>query len=153
MPKRVVRLIGRDIGFAAPVAFSREQVPGALGPGQLAAAAELPEVQVRLGHPAPPLGAPVRKGGRSAEIGHAAGASQFIDIDGDPLHDRGHTGQVGHHQRPVRVIAVGAQVDCRRILAGVQVGQPVCALADPADLIDQAVADQVAAESLRPRQV
>jgi len=48
-----VRLIGRDVGFAAPVAFSGEQVPGALGLGQLATAAELPEVQVRLGDPAP----------------------------------------------------------------------------------------------------
>jgi hypothetical protein len=37
-------------GFAAPVAFTGEQVPGALGPGQLAAAAELPDVQVRLGY-------------------------------------------------------------------------------------------------------
>jgi hypothetical protein len=45
--ERVVRLIGRDIGFAAPVTFSGEQDPGALGLGQLAAAAELPEVQVR----------------------------------------------------------------------------------------------------------
>ena len=42
------------------------------------------------------------------------------------------------------MIAVGAQVDRRVILAGVQLGQPVCALADPADLVDQAVADQVA---------
>ena len=41
--ERVVRLIGRDIGFATPVAFTGEQVPGALGLGQLAAAAELPE--------------------------------------------------------------------------------------------------------------
>jgi hypothetical protein len=51
-------------------------------------------------------------------------------------------GQVGHQVRPAGMIAFGAQVD-RRGLAGVQVGQPVGALADPADLIDQAVADQV----------
>ena len=33
VPERVVRLIGGIIGFAAPVAFSGEQVPGALGLG------------------------------------------------------------------------------------------------------------------------
>ncbi len=53
-------------------------------------------------------------------------------------------GQAGHHQRPVGVIAVRAQVDRRGMLAGVQVGQPICAQADPADLIGWAVADQVA---------
>jgi len=31
--ERVVRLMGRDIGFAAPIAFIGEQVPGALGLG------------------------------------------------------------------------------------------------------------------------
>ena len=102
----LTRLIGRDIGFAAPVAFSGEQVPGALGLGQLAAAAELPEVQVRLGDPAPPFGPPVREGSR-VKVGHAAGAGQLIDIGGDPLQYRGHPGQVGRHQRPARVIAVG----------------------------------------------
>jgi len=38
----------------------------------------------------------------------------------------------------------GGSRNRRWVLAGVQVGQPVCALADPAHLIDQAVADQVA---------
>jgi hypothetical protein len=85
-------LIGRDIGFASSVTFSGEQVPGALGLGQLAAAAELPEVQVRLGDPVPPLGSPVREGGRRAEVGHAAGAGQLIDVGGYPLHDRRHRG-------------------------------------------------------------
>jgi len=41
--------MGRDIGFAAPMAFIGDQVPGTLGLGQPVAAAELPEVQVRLG--------------------------------------------------------------------------------------------------------
>jgi hypothetical protein len=72
LPERVVRLIRRDVGFATPVAFTGEQVPGAPGLGQVAAAAELPEVQVRLGYPAPPFGPPVRPGGRPAEVGHAA---------------------------------------------------------------------------------
>ena len=52
VPVRVVRLIGRDTGFATPVAFTSGQVPGALGLGQLAAAAELPEVPVRPSYPA-----------------------------------------------------------------------------------------------------
>ena len=68
MTERVVRLIGRDIGFAAPVAFSGEQVPGALGLGQLAAAAELPEVQVRLGYPAPPFGPPAGEGSSDCPV-------------------------------------------------------------------------------------
>jgi hypothetical protein len=82
-----VRLIGRDVGFAAPVAFRGEQVPGALGLGQLAAAAELPEVQVRLGDPAPPSGPPVREGRRRVKVGHPAGAGQLVDVGGDPLQD------------------------------------------------------------------
>ena len=76
--------------------------------------------------------------------GATASSGQLIDIGGDLLQDHGHPGQVGHHQRPGGVIAVGTQVDRRRELAGMQVGQPVCALADPAQLIDQAVTDQVA---------
>jgi hypothetical protein len=59
--------------------------------GQLAAAAELPEAQVRLGYTAPPFGPPVREGGRRAEVGHAASAGQLIEIGGDPLQDRGHS--------------------------------------------------------------
>ena len=106
--------------------------------------AEFPEVQVRLGYPAPPFGPPVREGSCRAEVGHAAGAGQLIDIGGNPLQDRGHPGQVGHHVRPVGMIAFGAQVDRRGILAGVQAVQPVGALADPVHLVDQAVADQVA---------
>jgi hypothetical protein len=94
--------------------------------------------------PAPPFGPPVRAGGRRAEVGHAAGAGQLIDIGGNPLHDRGHAGQVGHHVRPVGMIAFGAQVDHWGELLGVQVGQPAGALAEPAHLIEQAVADQVA---------
>lgn len=144
MPERVVRLIGRDVGFAVSVAFSGGQVPGALGLGQPIAAPAFPEVQVRLGYPAPPFGPPVREGSRRAEVGHAAGAGQFIDVGSDPLQDCGHPGQVGHHQRPAGVIAVGTQVDRRGILAGVQVGQLAGALADPVRLIDQAVANQVA---------
>jgi hypothetical protein len=42
------------------------------------------------------------------------------------------------------VIAVGAQVDRLGILADVQAGQPAGALPEPAHLIEQAVADQVA---------
>jgi hypothetical protein len=42
------------------------------------------------------------------------------------------------------VIAVWAQVDRRRVFADVQVDQPAGALAEPADLVDQTVADQVA---------
>ena len=45
-------------------------------------AAELPEVQVRVGYPASPFGPPVREGSRRAEVGHAAGAGQLIDIGG-----------------------------------------------------------------------
>ncbi len=41
------------------------------------------------------------------------------------------------------MITFGAQVDRRGELLGVQVGQPVGALAEPADLVEQAVADQV----------
>ena len=103
--------MGGHIGFAAPAAFSGEQVPGALGPGQLAAAAELPEVQVRLGDPAAPSGPPAGEGSRRAEVGHAAGAGQLTGVGGDPLQDRGHPGQAGHHVRPVGMIAVGTQVD------------------------------------------
>ena len=42
------------------------------------------------------------------------------------------------------MIAYGTQVDRRGIPAGVQMGQPAGALADPVHLIEQAVADQVA---------
>jgi hypothetical protein len=102
-----------------------------------------PKVQVRLGCPAPPFGPPVREGSRRAEVGHAAGAGQLIDVGGDTLQDRGHPEQVDHHVRPVGMIAVGTQVDRRGELAGVQVGQPAGALAEPAHLVGQAVADQV----------
>jgi hypothetical protein len=81
-----------------------------------------PEVQVGPGYPAPPFGPPVRQGARRAEVGGAAGAGQFGDVGGDPLQDRGHPWQAGHHQRLIGVIAVGAQVDrrgywlvCRRV--------------------------------------
>jgi hypothetical protein len=40
------------------------------------------------GNPAPPSGPPVGDGSRRAEVGHAAGAGQLIDIGGDPLQDR-----------------------------------------------------------------
>ena len=93
VPERVVRLIGRDAGFTGPAAFRGEQVPGVLGLGQPVAAAELPEVQVRLGYPALPFGSPVRAGSRRAEVGYAAGAGQLIDVVGDPLQDRGHPGR------------------------------------------------------------
>lgn len=66
----------------------------------------------------PPSGPPVRAGSRRAEVGHAAGAGQLIDLGGDPLHDRGHPGQIGHHVRPAGVIAAGAQAEHRR--------EPVC---------------------------
>ena len=146
--ERVVRLIGGDAGFAAPVAFSGEQVPGALGLGQLAAAAELPEVQVRFCCPAPSSGAPVTQHRRGVQVGHAAGAGQLIYIGSNPVQDRRHPGQVGHHVRPLGAVALWAQVDRRREPLGVQVGQPPGALAQPADLIEQAVADQVAAVQL-----
>jgi hypothetical protein len=74
---------------------------------------ELPDVQVRLGYPAPPFGPPVRAGRRRAEVGHAAGAGQLIDIGGNPLQDRGHPGQVGHLVHPAGMIVFGAQVDHR----------------------------------------
>ena len=135
---------GTGYRFRHAGSVHRRTGPRSARTGQLAAAAELPEVQVRFGYPAPPFGPPVREGSRRAEVGHAAGAGQLIDIGGNPLQDRGHPGQVGHHVRPVRMIAVGAQVDHRGELAGMQVGQPAGALAEPAHLIEQAVTDQVA---------
>jgi hypothetical protein len=53
------------------------------------------------GYPAPPFGPPVGAGGRRAEVRHAAGAGQLIDVGGDPMQDRGYPGQVGHQVRPV----------------------------------------------------
>ncbi len=50
--------------------------------------------------------------------------------------------------RPLGAVALRAQVDRRREPLGVQVGQPPGALAQPADLIEQAVAGQVAAVQL-----
>jgi hypothetical protein len=116
--------------------------------GQLDAAAELLEAQVRLGYPAPPFGPPVREGSRRAEVGHAADAGQLTGIGGDPLHDRGRPGWVGHRVRPAGMIAFGAQVDHLGELPGMQAGQPAGALAQSARLIEQAVADQVAPAQL-----
>ena len=77
---------------------------------QLLAAAELPEAQVRLGRPAPPLSLAAGQDSGRPEAGDAAGAGQLIDIGGNPLQDRRNPGQVGHDVRPVGVIALGAQV-------------------------------------------
>ena len=101
------------------------RTPGSPGP------VLLPGAVVRhAGHPAPP-----RRPGR-----HAAGAGQLIYVGSN----RRHPGQVGHHVRPLGVVAHRAQIDRRREPLGVQVGQPPGAPAQPADLIEQAVADQVA---------
>jgi hypothetical protein len=70
--ERVVPLVGGDAGFAALVASSGEQVPGALRLGQLAAAAELPEVQVRSCCPAPSFGAPVTQHRHGVQVGHSS---------------------------------------------------------------------------------
>jgi hypothetical protein len=60
-PERVVCLIGRDVDFATPVAFSGEQVTGALGTGApLLRQQNFREVQVRPGYAAPRFGPPVR---------------------------------------------------------------------------------------------
>ena len=143
-PEWVVRLIRRDVGFAAPIAFNGEQVPRSARTGAACCGGRTPGSpdRVRLtGGAVRPAG----QGGRSLCRGRPRGGrGQLVDVGGDPLQDRGHPGQVDHHQRLAGVIAVGPQVDRRGVLAGVQVGQPVCALADPAHLIDQAVADQVA---------
>jgi hypothetical protein len=103
------------------------------------------KVQVRFCCPAPSFGAPVTQHRRAVQAGHAAGAGQLIYIGSNPVQDRRHPGKVGHHVRPLGAIAIWAQVDRRREPLGVQVGQPPGALAQPAGLIEQAVADQVAA--------
>jgi hypothetical protein len=54
-----------------------EQAPGALGPEQPVAAAELPEVQVWLGDPAPPFGPPVGEG-QLPRRGRPAGALRGV---------------------------------------------------------------------------
>lgn len=77
----------------------------------------------------PPSGPPVRAGSRGAEAGRAAGAGRLIETGGDPLHDRGHPGQIGHRVRPAGVIAVGAQADHRREVPGVRAVQLAGALA------------------------
>lgn len=93
----------RGISLAAPVALPGEQVPKALGPGQLGTAAELPEVQVGLGYAAPPFGPPVRQG---------ASSSTSAAIRCKIAATRGRSATTsGHHQRLIGVIAVGAQGD------------------------------------------
>jgi len=49
VPERAGRLPGRGVGFAAPVAFSGEKVPGMFGPGQPVISAELPSYCLRGG--------------------------------------------------------------------------------------------------------
>ncbi len=84
----------RECRFRRAGSVQRRTGPRGARTGAACAAAELPEVQVRLGYPAPSFGPPVREGGRRADVGHAAGAGQLIDVGGDPLQDRSHPGEV-----------------------------------------------------------
>ena len=77
-----------DVAYAISTIFAFNivgvQAPRSARTGAGCSAAELPEVRVRVGYPAPPFGPPVREGGRRAEVGHAARAGQ-----------RGETGEKG----------------------------------------------------------
>src|SRR5215472_8906776 len=96
MPRR------RGCAFAAPVAFSSQQVPGALGPGQPAAAAELPEVQVRLGGPAPSTSARTL----TARLGYDRARVLLEQYAGLDLHQLRHTAAIhlGEAQVPLQLV-------------------------------------------------
>ena len=88
--ERVVGLTGQDVGFAAPVAFIGEQVPGALGLNSLLRRQESQKsIQVRLGCPG--LVSKVAFTKWTADGEHEAPSWRGLRLDKDsgPMHCEG----------------------------------------------------------------
>lgn len=79
----------------------------------------------------------------------AAGAGQLLDVVGDAVEQRGHSGQVDGNVRAVWPILTRPQIHRWRIPAGGQLTEPLAGLPQPGCLVIEAVTDQVAAASLR----
>ena len=127
--ERVLGVVGMGVAFPAAVPLGLVGVPGSFrGCRDLLSAAELPEIQVWLGHAPAAFGAPAGPHRGGGQVVDPAGVGELVDVGGDAVQDRRHPRQVDHHQCPLGVIAARAQVHRRRELPGVQEGQPAGAL-------------------------
>ena len=78
------------------------------------------------------------------EILDSAGAGELIDIGGDPQQHFCDVTDVDDDVAALGVVCFGAQVDDRRVLAELKLGQPGRAVAQPLDLITESLGDQLA---------
>src|SRR5712664_3222354 len=84
--ERVLGVAGTGVAFPAAVPLGLPGVPGSFrGCRDLLTAAELPEVQVRLGHAPAAFGAPAGQYRGGGEVVDPAGAGQLVDVGGDAV--------------------------------------------------------------------
>ena len=102
------------------------------------------EGEGRLGHTPTAFGAHIAINLGALELIDAASAGELIDIGGDPQQHSPDATDVNDDVATLGVICFGAQVDHRRVLADLKLGQPGCAAAQPLDLIAQPLGDQLA---------
>ena len=106
------------------------------------------EGERRLGETPAAFGAHVAVDLGVLELLDAAGAGELLDIGGDPQQHSPGAAEVDDDVAAVGVVCFRAQVDHRRVLAEVKLGQPACAVAQPLDLITEPLGDQLAAGQL-----
>ena len=82
------------------------------------------------------------------ELVDAARVGELIDIGGDPKQHSPDAAQVDDDVAALGMVCFRAQVDHRRVLAELKLGQPGCAVAQPLDLVAESLGDQLAAGQL-----
>jgi hypothetical protein len=114
------------------------------GTGVADAAAMRREGKRRLGETPTAFGAHIAINLGALELIDAASAGELIDIGRDPQQHSPDATDVNDDVAALGMICFGAQVDHRRVLADLKLGQPGCAVAQPLDLIAQPLCDQLA---------
>jgi hypothetical protein len=103
------------------------------------------ERERRLGQTPAAFGAHVGIDLGVLEVLDGAGAGELVDVGGDPQQHPPDAIEVDHDVAAVGMIGVRAQVDHRRVLAELELLKPAGAVAQPLDLINEALGDQLAA--------
>ena len=103
------------------------------------------ERERRLGQTPAAFGAHVGIDLGVLEVLDGAGASELVDVGGDPQQHPPNAIEIDHNIAAVGMIGVRAQVDHRRVLADFELLKPAGAVAQPLDLIAQPIGDHLAA--------